>query len=109
MEALKLNINEYKPILTDDSLTIIHKSILSEIEDLSLGDSLLIQRECMNGIKIDVEVEEKGFSDYRVSLLSVYIYDKEMNVLNEYETTLTNMLDNSIQILNQRVYEKENV
>lgn len=78
MVALQLNINDFKPVLTNSALEEIAKQAMQELDVYNYGDQKSFIAETLNGFHIEVTVDYKGMNYRRISLYYCEIckYDK---------------------------------
>lgn len=98
MKTIQLeNIKEYKPVITD--MKGLAGTILSKMDsDFSGIETFEFERK--NGLRIEIEADYRGF-DYRTILLKqVYVMNKDLETLSDYENELRGFLIDGISDLN---------
>lgn len=109
MGALKIDIQDFKPCLTDESIDKLVKLIMSDLDIYSYEGYRLLEFECSNGIKIDVEVNYRGFGYRNIQLKNVYVMyndGDDYRSIEEYEETLNSLLSDAIGELNYKEEEE---
>ncbi len=115
MGAIKLiQIDSYKPCLTEKDIESAYKSIMDEIDIYNHDDYKLLKFECANGITIHVEVNYGGCTYRRINLQNVYVMykvDDEYKSIEEYEHSFRSLISDRLYELNSKAeeeYEVEN-
>lgn len=109
MGALKIDIQDFKPCLTDESIDKIVKAIITNLDIYNYEGYKLLEFECANGIKIDVEVNYRGFDYRNIQLNHIYVMykvDEDYKSIEEYEEILNSLLSDAIETLNYKEEEE---
>ena len=109
MGALKIDIQDFKPCLTDESIDKIVKAIITKLDIYNYEGYKLLEFECANGIKIDVEVNYRGFGYRNIQLNHIYVMykaDEDYKSIEEYEEILNSLLSDAIGELNYKEEEE---
>lgn len=109
MGALKIDIQDFKPCLTDESIDKIVKAIITKLDIYNYEGYKLLEFECANGINIDVEVNYRGFDYRNIQLNHIYVMykvDEDYKSIEEYEEILNSLLSDAIGELNYKEEEE---
>ena len=114
MGALKIDIQDFKPCLTDESIDKLVKLIMSDLDIYRYEGHRLRSFECTNGIRVDIEANYRGSKYRSIQLKNVYVMyndGDDYRSIEEYEETLNSLLSDAIGELNykeEEEYEYEN-
>lgn len=109
MGALKIDIQDFKPCLTDESIDKLVKLIMSDLDIYSYEGHRLRSFECTNGIRVDVEADYRGSAYRSIQLKNVYVMyndGDDYRSIEEYEETLNSLLSDAIGELNYKEEEE---
>lgn len=113
MGALQLNINDFKPVLTNSALEEIAKQAMQDLDVYNYGDQKSFYAETLNGFHVEVTVDYKGQFYRHIGLYYAEIskYDKETDKhifdsdCEEYSNILKEYLGDYIYALNTKEEE----
>lgn len=109
MGALKIDIQDFKPCLTDESIDKLVKLIMSDLDIYSYEGRRRRSFECTNGIRIDIEANYRGSKYRSIQLKNVYVMykvDDDWKSIEEYEGRLNSLLSDGIGELNYKEEEE---
>lgn len=109
MGALKIDIQDFKPCLTDESIDKLVKLIMSDLDIYSYEGRRRRTFECTNGIRVDIEANYRGSKYRSIQLKNVYVMykvDDDWKSIEEYEGRLNSLLSDAIGELNYKEEEE---
>ena len=109
MGAQKIDIQDFKPCLTDESIDKLVKHIMSDLDIYSYEGHRLRSFECTYGIRVDIEANYRGSKYRSIQLKNVYVMyndGDDYRSIEEYEGTLNSLLSDAIGELNYKEEEE---